>query len=58
MVLILPRVLAEMVRLMHLDNISRVDELTELIEERNPLKIKEELIRKHRYYRYKMKEFL
>ena len=54
----LPRVLAEMVRLMHLDNISRVDELTELIEERNPLKIKEELIRKHRYYRYKMKEFL
>ncbi len=36
----LPRVLADMVRLMHLDNISRVDELTELIEERNPLKIK------------------
>lgn len=53
-----PRVLAEMVRLMHLDNVSRVDELTELIEERNPLKIKEELIRKHGYYRYKMKEFL
>lgn len=52
------RVLAEMVRLMHLDNISRVDELTALIEDRNPLKIKEELIRKHGYYRHKMKEFL
>ncbi len=53
-----PRVLAEMTRLMYLDNVSRVDELTALIEERNPLKIKEELIRKHLYYRHKMKEFL
>lgn len=53
-----PRVLAEMVRLLHLDNISKISELTELIEERNPLKIKEELIRKHGFYRYKMKEFL
>ena len=53
-----PRVVAEMVRLMHLDNVSRVDELTARVEERNPLKIKEELIRKHGYYRYKVKEFL
>lgn len=53
-----PRVLAEMARVMHLDNITRVDELIAIIEEKNPLKIKEELIRKHLYYRHKMKEFL
>lgn len=52
------RVLAEMVRTLHLDNISRVDELTAIIEDRNPLKIKEELIRKHLYYRHKIKELL
>ena len=52
------RVLAEMVRLMHLDNVGRVDELTALVEERNPLKIKDELIHKHLYYRHKVKEFL
>ncbi|MCD8318104.1 MAG: HpaII family restriction endonuclease [Paraprevotella sp.] len=53
-----PRVLAEMIRVMHLDNITSVAELTEIIEDKNPLKIKEELIRKHLYYRYKIKEFL
>ncbi len=53
-----PRILAEMTRIMHLDNIYRVDELIALIEDKNPLKIKEELIRKHLYYRHKMKEFL
>ena len=53
-----PRVLAEMTRILHLDNVSRVDELTALIEERNPLKIKDELIHKHGYYRHKMKTFL
>ena len=52
------RVLTEMVRVMHLDNIHKVDELTAIIEDRNPLKIKEELIRKHQYYRHKIKEFL
>lgn len=52
------RVLAEMVRTMHLDNVYRIDELTAIIEDRNPLKIKEELIRKHLYYRHKIKEFL
>lgn len=53
-----PRVLCEMLRIFHLDQISRIDELTALIEERNPLKIKDELIRKHGFYRYKMKQFL
>lgn len=53
-----PRVLAEMLRSLYLDNISRVDELTAIVEERNPLKIKDELIHKHLYYRHKIKEFL
>lgn len=52
------RVLADMVRTMHLDNIFRIDELTGLVEKHNPLKIKEELIYKHLYYRHKIKEFL
>ena len=53
-----PRMLAEMVRLMHLEGITRVPELTERIKGINPLKIKDELIQKHRFYEYKMKQFL
>ena len=53
-----PRVLAEMVRMMHLDGITRVSELTEQMKIINPLKIKEELISKHGFYEFKMKQFL
>lgn len=53
-----PRMLAEMLRLMHLDGIAKVSELTERIKQINPLKIKDELINKHGYYEYKMKQFL
>jgi len=53
-----PRMLGEMCRAMHLEGITRVNELTEHIKQANPLKIKDELITKHRYYEYKMKEFL
>lgn len=53
-----PRMLAEMVRIMHLDGITRIAELTERIKELNPLKIKDELINKHRFYEFKMKQFL
>jgi type II restriction enzyme len=53
-----PRVLGEMCRTMHLEGITRVSELTEYIKQVNPLKIKDELITKHRYYEHKMKEFL
>ncbi len=53
-----PRMLAEMVRLMHLEGITRVAELTERIKEVNPLKIKDELIHKHGFYEFKMKQFL
>ncbi len=53
-----PRMLAEMVRALHLEGISRVSELTEYIKQLNPLKIKDELIHKHHYYEHKMKQFL
>ena len=53
-----PRMLAEMVRLMHLEDITRTSELTERICEVNPLKIKDELIRKHGFYACKVKQFL
>ena len=53
-----PRMLAEMVRIMHLDGIARVNELTGRIKEMNILKIKDELINKHGFYEFKMKQFL
>ena len=53
-----PRMLGEMLRIMHLDGITRASELTEVMKQVNPLKIKEELITKHHYYEYKMKQFL
>lgn len=53
-----PRLLAEMLRVMHLDGVAKISELTELMKEANPLKIKEELISKHGYYEHKMKQFL
>ncbi|MBQ1974035.1 MAG: HpaII family restriction endonuclease [Paraprevotella sp.] len=54
----LPRILACMVRSLHLDNISKVAQLTEVLEEKNPLKLKDELVRKHGFYRHKVKQFL
>lgn len=53
-----PRVLAEMVRLMHLEDVARISELTEMIKQMNPLKIKDELIGKHCFCEFKMKQFL
>lgn len=53
-----PRMLTEMVRLMHLEGITRTPELIERVKQLNPLKIKEELIQKHGFYEYKMKQFL
>ncbi len=52
------RLLAEMTRLMWLDDVTKVSELTEEIKKLNPLKIKDELIHKHGFYEYKVKEFL
>ncbi len=52
------RLFGEMVRLMWLDGITKVSELTEEIKKLNPLKIKDELITKHCFYEYKVKELL
>ena len=52
------RLFGEMARLMWLDGITRVSDLTEEIKKLNPLKIKDELITKHGYYEYKVKELL
>lgn len=52
------RLLAETTRLMWLDGITRVNELTEAVAALNPLKIKDELITRHGFYTHKMKEFL
>lgn len=53
-----PRMLGEMLRIMHLDGITKVNELVDCIKQINPLKIKDELINKHGFYEYKMKQFL
>lgn len=53
-----PRMMAEMVRTMYLEGLARVTDLTGRIKEINPLKIKSELIDKHCFYEYKMKQFL
>ncbi len=53
-----PRLISEMLRVMYLDGITRVSELTERIKEINPLKIKDELIHKHGYYEFKIRQFL
>lgn len=52
------RVLAEMLRTFHMEGKTRVFEIMNLIKIQNPIKIKEDLIQKHRYYEYKMKQFL
>jgi len=53
-----PRVIAEMLRIMQIEGITKVPEITERIKEINPLKIKEDLIVKHGFYEFKMKQFL
>lgn len=53
-----PRLLAEMLRTMQLDGLTRIADLTAVMKELNPLKIKDELINKHHFYEYKMKQFL
>ncbi|MBQ8594184.1 MAG: HpaII family restriction endonuclease [Bacteroidaceae bacterium] len=53
-----PRLMAEMVRVMYYEDITRIKDLTERIEEINPLKVKTEIITKHRFYQFKVKQFL
>ena len=52
------RMMGEMVRMMWREGITKVADLTEGIKAMNPLKIKDELITKHCYYDYKIRELL
>ncbi len=54
----LPRILACMVRALHIDHVTRMTDLVEVLETQNPLKLKDELVRKHGFYRYKVQQFL
>ena len=54
----LPRILATMLMTLHLDGTARIDELTAALEEKNPLKVKDELVKKHGLYRYKVCQLL
>ena len=54
----LPRILGTMVMSLHLDDTSRLDELVKVLEEKNPLKLKDELVHKHGIYEYKVRQFL
>lgn len=53
-----PRLIAEMLRTMYLDGIMRTNELTAVMKQMNPLKIKDELITKHLFYEHKVKQLL
>lgn len=52
------RLLTEMVRMSYLEDIVRIDELLQRINEENPLKVKQELIDKHHYYEHKLRQLL
>ena len=54
----LGRLLAEMIRVSYIEDILKVNELTQRMNEINPLKVKSELIEKHHYYEFKIKQLL
>lgn len=54
----LPRILATMLRALHIDGVSRMTDLVALLEEKNPLKMKDELVKKHGFYRHKLSQLL
>lgn len=52
------RLLTELVRLSYLEDMTRIDDLLQRINEENPLKVKQELIEKHHYYEHKLRQLL
>ena len=54
----LPRIIAAMLMTLHLDGTSRLTELVKMLDEKNPLKMKEELLQKHGFYQYKVRQLL
>lgn len=54
----LPRILCAMLRALHADGTNKVTDLVAIMQEQNPLKLKDELVRKHGFYRYKLRQLL
>lgn len=54
----LGRLLTEMLRISYMEDILKLDELALRMNQLNPLKVKSELIDKHHYYEYKLKQLL
>ena len=54
----LPRIIAAMLMALHLDGTNRLSELAKMLDEKNPLKMKEELLQKHGFYQYKLRQLL
>ncbi len=52
------RLLTEIVRTSYLEDNTHLDELTLRMNEINPLKVKQDLIDKHHYYEYKVRQLL
>ncbi len=52
------RILCTMLRALHLDGVQRIADLVQLLEQQNPLKVKDELVRKHGFYRHKVRQLL
>lgn len=54
----LPRIIASMLMTLHLDGVTKVDQLVGVLEEKNPLKMKDELVAKHGFYGHKVRQLL
>lgn len=54
----MPRIISVMLRALHIDGVARVNELVEVLNEKNPLKVKDELVRKHGFYAHKVRQLL
>lgn len=54
----LPRIIAAMLMALHIDGTNRTDELCKVLEEKNPLKMKDELVTKHGFYQHKVRQLL
>lgn len=54
----LPRIVASMLMTLHLDGVTRIGPQVELLEQRNPLKMKDELVVKHGFYAHKVRQLL
>lgn len=54
----MPRIVASMLITLHLDGVTRMAPHVELLRERNPLKLKDELVTKHGFYAHKVRSLL